>query len=70
MAWFKRHAKKQAVLTECGFTASMSRRANCCDNACSETLFGWLKLERLDGQRFVAHRQAEAEVVAGLLCYN
>lgn len=28
------------VLQEYGLTASMSRRANCWDNACSETLFG------------------------------
>jgi transposase InsO family protein len=28
------------VLTEYGITASMSRRGNCWDNACSETLFG------------------------------
>ena len=35
------------VLTEYGFTASMSRRGNCWDNACSETLFGSLKVERL-----------------------
>ena len=32
--------------------ASMSRKGNCWDNACSETLFGSLKVERLHGQRF------------------
>ena len=41
------------VLTEYGITPSMSRRGNCWDNACSETLFGSLKVERLHGQRFV-----------------
>ena len=58
------------VLTEYGFTASMSRRANCWDNACSETLFGSLKVERLHGQRFVTRHQAKDEVIAWLLWYN
>jgi putative transposase len=58
------------VLTEYGFTASMSRRGNCWDNACSETLFGSLKVERLHGQRFVTRRQAKDEVIAWLLWYN
>ncbi len=40
------------VLDEYGITASMSRRGDCWDNACSETLFGSLKVERLHGQRF------------------
>jgi len=38
------------VLVEYGITASMSRRGNCWDNACSETVFGSLKVERLHGQ--------------------
>ena len=58
------------VLREYGFTASMSRRGNCWDNACSETLFGSLKVERLHGQRFVTRRQAKDEVIAWLLWYN
>jgi putative transposase len=58
------------VMTEYGFTASMSRRGNCWDNACSETLFGSLKVERLHGQRFVTRRQAKDEVIAWLLWYN
>ena len=41
------------VLKKYGITNSMSRRGNCWDNACSETLFGSLKAERLHGQRFV-----------------
>jgi len=57
-------------LTEYGITASMSRRGNCWDNACSETLFGSLKVERLHGQRFKTRRQAMDEVVAWILWYN
>ena len=58
------------ALTEYGITASMSRRANCWDNACSETLFGSLKVERLHGQRFKTRRQAMDEVIAWMLWYN
>jgi transposase InsO family protein len=58
------------ALTEYGITASMSRRGNCWDNACSETLFGSLKVERLHGQRFKSRRQAMDEVVAWMLWYN
>ena len=39
-------------------------------NACSETLFGSLKVERLHGQRFATRRQAMDETIAWLLWYN
>ena len=42
----------------------MSRRDNCWDNACSETLFGSLKVERLHGHRFKTCCQAENEARA------
>ncbi len=58
------------VLSEYGITASMSRRGDCWDNACSETLFGSLKVERLHGQRFKSRRQAMDEVIAWMLWYN
>lgn len=58
------------VLKECGITSSMSRKGDCWDNACSETLFGSLKVERLHGQRFKTRRQAKDEIVAWLLWYN
>ena len=58
------------ALKEYGITGSMSRRGNCWDNACSETLFGSLKVERLHGQRFVTRRQAKDETIAWLLWYN
>lgn len=58
------------VLREYGITSSMSRRGNCWDNACSETLFGSLKVERLHGQRFVTRRHAKDETIAWLLWYN
>jgi putative transposase len=58
------------VLKDYGIAASMSRRGNCWDNACSETLFGSLKVERLHGQRFVTRRHAKDETLAWLLWYN
>lgn len=58
------------TLKEYGITSSMSRKGDCWDNACSETLFGSLKVERLHGQRFKTRRQAMDEIVAWLLWYN
>lgn len=39
-------------------------------NACSETLFGSLKVERLHGMRFESRREAKDEVIDWLLWYN
>ena len=58
------------VLKECGITPSMSRKGNCWDNACSETLFGSLKVERLHGQHFETRRQGKDEALDWLLWYN
>lgn len=58
------------ALKKCGFTALMSRKGNCWDNAPSETLFASLKVERLHGQRFQTVRQAKDETLAWLLWYN
>jgi transposase InsO family protein len=41
----------QGLLKGLGMRSSMSRKGNCWDNACSETLFGSLKVERLHGMR-------------------
>ena len=58
------------VLEHCSITPSMSRKGNCWDNACSETLFGSLKVERLHGRYFETIRQAKDEIIAWLLWYN
>jgi putative transposase len=47
------------ALEERGITASMSRKGNSWDNACSETLFGSLKVERLHGQHCETIRQGQ-----------
>jgi putative transposase len=58
------------VLNECSIQPSMSRKGDCWDNACSETLFASLKVERLHGQRFETIRQAKDETLDWLLWYN
>jgi putative transposase len=58
------------MLKECAITASMSSKGNFWDNACSETLFGSLKVERLYGRRFETIREAKDEGIAWLLWYN
>lgn len=58
------------LLDRHGITASMSRKGNCWDNACSETLFGSLKVEWLDGQRFATIREAKDAVLAWLRWYD
>jgi transposase InsO family protein len=58
------------LLKECGITPSMSRKGNCWDNACSETLFGSLKVERLHGQHFETRRQGKEEALDWLHWYN
>ena len=40
---------------------------NCWDNACSETLFGSLKVERLHGMRFEKRRRAKDEIIDWLV---
>ena len=58
------------VLNECSIRPSMSRKGDCWDNACSETLFASLKVERLHGTRFQTIRQAKDETLDWLLWYN
>lgn len=60
----------RSLLAEYGITSSMSRKGNCWDNACSETLFGSLKVERLHGQRLKTRREAKDEIIDWLLWYN
>ena len=58
------------MLEHCAITPSMSRKGNCWDNACSESLFGSLKVERLHGERFETIREAKDATIAWLLWYN
>jgi putative transposase len=58
------------LLASHGIRASMSRKGNCWDNACSETLFGSRKVERLHGMEFNNHREAKDATLEWLLWYN
>ena len=58
------------LLAEHGMKASMSGKGNCWDNACSETLFGSLKVERIHGMKFANLREAKDATLDWLLWYN
>ena len=50
----------RARLAELGIRCSMSRRANCWDNAVAESFFSTLKVEWLDHHRFLTRAEARA----------
>ncbi|MGT2433251.1 IS3 family transposase [Cupriavidus basilensis] len=52
----------QAKLADYGMVCSMSRKANCWDNAPSESFFNSLKNERVHGQRYATHEQAKDDL--------
>ena len=54
--------KYQKLLTENGFTCSMSRKGNCYDNAPMESFWGKLKQEWLYGRRFRTRAEAKAAI--------
>ena len=52
----------QGLLTRHGIVCSMSRRANCRDNAPMESFFASLKKESPHGERFATREQAKASL--------
>jgi transposase InsO family protein len=52
----------QQLLTTHGITASMSRKGNCCDNACVESFFGTLKRELVYHRRYTTQREATQDI--------
>mgnify|MGYP002041404969 FL=1 len=60
----------RTLLAEYGIASSMSRKGSCWDNACSGTLFGSLKVERLHGQRLKTRREAKYEIIDWLFWYS
>ncbi|ACL75837.1 Integrase catalytic region [Ruminiclostridium cellulolyticum H10] len=52
----------QKVLNSNGFTASMSRKGNCYDNACMESFFGTLKTELIYLTRFKTRAEARLAI--------
>lgn len=49
-------------LMACGATLSMSRKANCYDNAAMESFWSTLKLELVYRREFATHAQARSEI--------
>lgn len=61
----------QAKLAEYGMVCSMSRKANCWDNAVAESFFNSLKNERVHGQRYRTRDEARADLFEYIeLFYN
>jgi len=55
-------ADYQRLLAEHGIECSMSRKGNCWDNACVESFFSTLKLERVYHQRYRTREEAKRDV--------
>ena len=60
----------QTALKAYGMLSSMSRKADCWDNAPTESLWGSLKRARLHGRRFETRQAAQWEVMDWLAFYN
>lgn len=60
----------QDALRAYGMRSSMSRKADCWDNAPTESLWGSLKRARVHGRRFETRHAAQSEVMDWLAFYN
>lgn len=60
----------RAALKGYAMKSSMSRKGNCWDNAPTKSLWGRLKVGRLNGRRFATRREAMDEVIDWLSFYN
>ena len=68
--WHYQHKQYQKMLTDQGIRQSMSRKANCLDNAVIENFFGLLKSELLYLQEFKSMEHFKAELIEYLDYYN
>ena len=68
--WHYQHASYQNALKNSGITQSMSRKANCLDNAVMENFFGLLKSELLYLQKFSSIEHFESELNKYMHYYN
>jgi putative transposase len=60
----------QALLAEGNVTVSMSRTGNCYDNAVTESFFGTLKAECVDGSCFQSRGQAKQVIFEYTECFD
>jgi putative transposase len=64
-------ADYQRLLAKHGIECSMSRKGNCWDNACVESFFSTLKLERVYHQQYRTRAEAKQDVLEWIeLTYN
>ena len=68
--WHYQHALYQNELKNNDITQSMSRKANCLDNAVMENFFGLLKSELLYLQKFSSIEHFESELNKYMYYYN
>jgi putative transposase len=59
----------RARLQSAGIQASMSRRADCYDNAPMESFFHTLKTEQVHHQQYVTREQAKSDIFAYIECF-
>jgi len=62
-------ADYRQALAQAGLMASMSRKANCYDNASMESFWSTLKVELVYRRNFVGHRQARSEIFDYIECF-
>lgn len=55
--------KYRQLISDYGIVASMSRRANCWDNAAMESFFKTLKVERVHRQKYTTRAEARLDIV-------
>lgn len=60
----------QTTLKTMGITASMSRKADCWDNAPVESFWARLKAACLQGRKFRSHSEAHSVIMAWISFYN
>lgn len=59
----------QALLADYGIKVSMSRRGDCYDNAVTESFFGTLKGECVEGSTFQTRSQARQAIFEYVECF-
>src|SRR3546814_16538313 len=60
--WQYQQPVYRRMLAQHGITQSMSRKANCLDNAALESFFGTLKAEFFHLNRFDSHEQLQTSI--------
>lgn len=68
--WHYRMQQYRDTLAQRGLAQSMSRKANCHDNAVMENFFGILKAEMFHGQKFSCIDELRKAVAAYIKYYN